>query len=58
MFMGGMSRLNDGEEAWAHVWDREGDDINLRVQAYSCHSVWGGKGEGGRDMELKALSEQ
>lgn len=56
--MGGMSRLNDGEEAWAHVLDREGDNINLRVQAYSCHSVWGGKGEGGRDMDLKALSEQ
>lgn len=43
----GMSRLSDGEEAWAHVRDREGDNINLRVQGYSCHSVWGGKGEGG-----------
>lgn len=45
-----MFRLNDGEEAFlksrAHVSDRKGDSINLRVQAYSCHPVWGGRGEG------------
>lgn len=33
----------------------KGDNINLRVQAYSCHPVWGGKGEGGRDTDLKAF---
>lgn len=41
-----MSSLNDGEEALmesrAHVRDRRGDSINLRVQAYSCHPVQGG----------------
>lgn len=50
MFVG-MSWLNDGEEAFiksrAHVRDREGGSINLEVQAYSCHSVWGGRGGGG-----------
>lgn len=30
--------------------------INLRVQAYSCHPVWGGRGEGGWDTDLKAFS--
>lgn len=43
-----VSSLNDWEEAfiksWAHVRDRKRGNINLRVQAYSCQSVWGGKG--------------
>lgn len=55
-----MSSLNDGEEAFiksrVHVRDREGDSINLRVQAYSCHPVRGGRGEGGRDTDSKAFS--
>lgn len=44
-----MSRLNDGEEALykGHVREREGDSINLRVQAYSCQPVWGGRAEAG-----------
>lgn len=45
-----VPRLNDGEEAFikarAHVGDRRGDNINLRVQAYSCHPVQVGRGEG------------
>ena len=46
-----MSSLSDGEEAFiksrAHVRDRKRDSINLRVQAYSCHPLRGGRGEGG-----------
>lgn len=45
-----VSSLNDGEEVFiksrAHVRDRKGDSINLRVQAYSCHPVQGERGEG------------
>lgn len=55
-----VSWLNDGEEAFiksrAHVRDRKGYSINLRVQAYSCHLVRGRRGEGGRDTDLKAFS--
>lgn len=49
-----MSGLSDGEEAFiksrAHVRDREGDSINLRVQAYSCHPVRDGRGEWGEGV--------
>lgn len=58
----GMFWLNDGEEAFiksrASVRDRKGDSINLRVQAHSCHPVWSKTGEGSRDMDIKAFSEQ
>lgn len=33
----------------ARVGDREGDGINLRVQAYSCQPVWGGEADGGKE---------
>lgn len=33
----------------ARVGDREGDSINLGVQAYSCQPVWGGKADGGKE---------
>lgn len=39
----------------AHVRDRKGYSINLRVQAYSCHPVRSGRGEGGWDTDLKAF---
>lgn len=50
-----VSSLNDGEEAFiksrVHVRDRKGYSINLRVQAYSCHLVLGGRDEGMRGAE-------
>lgn len=55
-----VSGLNDGEEAFiksrAHVRDRKRGSINLRVQAYSCQPVLGGRGEESRDTDLKAFS--
>lgn len=42
----------------AHVREREGDSINLRVQAYSCQPVWGGRAEADRCTGLKTFSEQ